>query len=110
MWIFTSNAFLSIVAHRDNTDMRLVRARSPGDIEVVFPEAEVFEDKNADYQYRAIIPADDVASVLARQVLEMDYDNFKNSIPAAKQDYHDACLHVWHTMYGLQKKEKYFAE
>ena len=36
MWVFLSDAFLSIVAHRDDPDALLVRARRQGDIECVF--------------------------------------------------------------------------
>ncbi|MDP8244753.1 MAG: hypothetical protein P9L94_11770 [Candidatus Hinthialibacter antarcticus] len=102
MWIFTSNAFLSIVVHKNDPSIRLVRGRCNGDIEAVFPDANVFEDVAADYRYRAVIPVDDVACVLAKHVLEMDYTNFKNSIPNEKHDYHNACLQVWQTMHGLQ--------
>ena len=55
MWIQFNNAFLSIVENRENRVELLVRARVKGDIEKVFPEADVFEDNNADYKYRAFI-------------------------------------------------------
>ena len=32
-----------------------MRARVKGDVERVFPNAETFEDLNADYRYRALI-------------------------------------------------------
>ena len=50
MWIQLNNAFLSIVENRKKTTELLVRARVRGDIEKVFPEADVFEDNNADYK------------------------------------------------------------
>ena len=56
MWIQFNNAFLSIVENRDNKLELLVRARIKGDIEKIFPEADVFEDDSADYKYRAFIP------------------------------------------------------
>ena len=42
MWIQFNNAFLSIVENRDNKLELLVRARIKGDIEKIFPEADVF--------------------------------------------------------------------
>lgn len=105
MWIFTPNAFLSIVADRDNPDRRLVRARCQGDIEALFPDANVFEDETTDYRYRAFLPAAEVAARIASSIQAMDYPNFKDAIPQEKEDYHNACVGVWSIMLGLQKKE-----
>ena len=55
MWIQFNNAFLSIVENRGNKLELLVRARIKGDIEKIFPEADVFADDSADYKYRAFI-------------------------------------------------------
>ena len=80
MWIQFNNAFLSIVENRENTTELLVRARVKGDIEKVFPEADVFEDNNADYKYRAFISKVIVAEKIMLKVTEINYDNFKNSV------------------------------
>ncbi len=88
--------------HKDDPSIRLVRARCKGDIEAVFPEADVFEDATADYRYRALIPVDDVAFVIAKQVVEMGYTNFINSIQSNKHEYNNACMDVWRVMRGLQ--------
>lgn len=104
MWVFTSKAFLSIVAHKDDPSIRLVRARCKGDIEAVFPDVDVFEDAMADYRYRAVIPVDEVAFVIGLQVFDMDYTNFKNSIPSDKHEYHSTCMDVWCVMRGLQEE------
>ena len=80
MWIQFNNAFLSIVENRENTTELLVRGRVKGDIEKVFPEADVFEDNNADYKYRAFISKAIVAEKIMLKVTEINYDNFKNSV------------------------------
>ena len=80
MWIQFNNAFLSIVENREKTIELLVRARVKGDIEKVFPEADVFEDNNADYKYRAFISKAIVAEKIMLKVTEINYDNFKNSV------------------------------
>jgi hypothetical protein len=41
MWVFLNDSFLSIVAHRTEPGVLLVRARTAGDIEAVFPQAHV---------------------------------------------------------------------
>ena len=41
--------------NKDNKLELLVRARIKGDIEKIFPEADVFEDDSADYKYLSLI-------------------------------------------------------
>lgn len=101
MWIFMNNAMLSIVAHRDRPAALLVRARLRGDIERVFPEAQVAETPGADYRFRAVLPAGTVARVLAGAVAAIRYDNFKASVaePRRASAYHD----VWYVMLEEQQ-------
>jgi hypothetical protein len=93
VWIFLNDAFLSIVAHRDDPDALLVRARRQGDIERTFPGAAVSETPAADYRYRATLPRQKVADALAATVAGIDYPNFKASV--ADPDRHDAYLECW---------------
>lgn len=102
MWIFTSKAFLSIVEFPGESDMLWVRARFPGHIEAVFPGVEVKETPAADYRYRATVPRDAVARWMAREVQDLKYGNFKQSI--VENFYHDACLSVWTEMFIWSKK------
>ncbi|HRT22305.1 MAG TPA: hypothetical protein P5318_19520 [Candidatus Hydrogenedentes bacterium] len=102
MWIFTSHGMLSVVAHRTQPDDLLVRAREPGVIEALFPEAKVKTTPNADYRYRAAISRGHVAVVLANKLFRLGYTNFKASISASKQAYNDACMDVWSRMSELQ--------
>ena len=93
MWIFLNNAMLSIVAHRDHDDALLVRARAAGDIERVFPAADTWEDAQADYRYRAVIPRDQVARAVAESVAGVHYTNFKGSV--SEHARHDWYMDVW---------------
>ena len=56
MWIFSEEAYLSVVEDKTNPDMLLVRARVKGDIEKHFPDSITTETPDADYLYRASIP------------------------------------------------------
>ncbi len=103
MWLFTSKSFLSIVVDKDDPDRRLVRARTKGDIKEMFPDANVFENDEADYRYRAFVSTNDISLTLVQYIEDMDYKNFKDSIPFEKKKYHDACYGVWSIMLGLQK-------
>jgi len=80
MWIFLSDSFLSIVAHRLLPDMLLVRARQAGDIETIFPAAAVEYTPERDYHYRTVLPRHEVSQMLSHQIEWISYDNFKNSV------------------------------
>ena len=102
MWIFTNKAFVSIVEFPGEPELLWVRARFPGHIEAVFPEAVVSETPENDYRYRAKIDRDAAARWLSREVQEVRYGNFKQSI--GETFYHDACLSVWTEMFIWSKK------
>ena len=95
---------MSIVQHRYQRGMLLVRARFEGDIERVFPGAQVAVTPDADYLYRASVLASHVGEVIADQLVDIDYDNFKNSV---SEDWrHDLYLGAWSHMKGAQDAEK----
>ena len=101
MWIQFNNSFLSIVENRDNKLELLVRARIKGDIEKIFPEADVFEDNNADYKYRAFISKAKVAARMMLKITEINYDNFKNSVKEFERK--NVYNNVWVELRKLQK-------
>ncbi len=98
MWIFQNDSFLSVVEHRDQPGMLLVRSRVEGDIQKVFPAVEVFQIGDADYRYRAIVSRDDLKAALAAAVDGIDYPNFKNSIAKEDVKRKQAYLSVWTAM------------
>jgi hypothetical protein len=106
MWLFLNDAFLSIV-HKDCPEgSLLVRARRPGDIEKVFGRrTKVTRATDADYLYRAVIERDEVTRAIQREVLRIDYGNFKDSI----NDFalHEAAARVWGAMASLQNPPPY---
>lgn len=103
MWIFLSNSFLSIVDKGDESGKTLlVRARRKGDIERVFPDAEVVEGTGTDYQFRARIDREEVAQRMADEVRNTRYENFKSTV--RERGRHDAYMGVWDEMYRFQQK------
>jgi len=102
MWVFLSGSFLSIVDKGDPTGQTLlVRARKAGDIEAVFPEAEVIEGGGTDYRYRARIDREQVAQAMADQVRSIRYGNFKATVK--DHDRHDAYMDTWQSMMRFQE-------
>jgi hypothetical protein len=100
MWIFLNDAYLSIVEHRDQPDMLIVRARVAGDIERVFPNVTAETDPAADYRYRATLHRRDVAEAIRQAVVAIDYPNFKDSVREPAR--HRAYAGVWSEMTALQ--------
>jgi hypothetical protein len=104
VWVFLTDSFLSIVAHRDRPGDLLVRARRQGDIENVFPSAEVSLDEHADYPWRAVISREDVADALAAQAREIGCTNFKAAVMEPER--HDVYMSIWSQARRLEKAVK----
>lgn len=104
-WICLNDAFLSFVSKDCKPSELLVRARRPGDIEKIFPEAKVTEYDKSDYQFRAVVTRVAVKAALAGEVDRIVYSNFKNSV--RDNPLHDAYNAVWSTMSRLQPKPPY---
>ena len=107
MWVTTTQGFYSVVAHRDEPDKLLVRARTREDIEALreqIPALEPFEDLDADYCHRAVVSRAEWVAALAQLVAELDYDNFKNAV-AERQGAERAALYavVWREFLRLQR-------
>lgn len=107
MWVFTNQAFLSIVSKDCRPDQLLVRARREGDIEKVFPNAVVKQTVGVDYLYRAVVSRAEVASTIANCLYEVDYANYKDSIPYADKELRHACGRVWSVMADMQRIPPY---
>ena len=102
MWIVLNKSFLSIVKNRNNDEELLVRSRVNGDIEKVFKDANVFEDLNADYRYRSYIKRSEVAKTISEELLNINYDNFKNSVSKDDKNRLNAYMNVWSSLHKMQ--------
>jgi hypothetical protein len=107
MWVFLSDAFLSIVApdsrhpkYDETKDVLIVRARKKEDINRVFPDATVEQSMGRDYRYRAAINRVEVAQMMFNRVMDNNATNFKNTVH--EDERHDAYNNVWEVMYNYQ--------
>jgi hypothetical protein len=108
MWIFTDTSFVSIVRPKNGKgrkDTLVVRGRVKGDIEALFPKAKVRVTPARDYLYRALISRKVVAEVLAKKIMDIDYDNYKYAITDKAEARHDAYLSVWWQLMNLQRDQ-----
>ena len=97
MWIFLSGGFLSIVAHRHKPNHFLLRARNMDHLKQAFPNAGSYKYTDSDYPHRADIEKNEVSDTIADYVMNISYDNFKNSI--SEQRYEHACHDIWDIMF-----------
>jgi hypothetical protein len=106
MWIFTDTSFVSIVRPKNGKgrkDTLVVRGRVKGDIEALFPKAKVRVTPARDYLCRALVSRKVVAEVLAKKIMDLDYDNYKDAIKDKAKDRHDAYLSAWWELMNLQR-------
>ena len=104
MWIMMNNSFLSVVKNINQPDELLVRSRVDGDIQKIFPGAKVVADVGTDYKYRSSIDKEIVSKAIEKEIKNIDYDNFKNSISFEDKKRHDIYFDVWIKLRELQIK------
>lgn len=102
MWVLLNDSTLSIVNKDCAPDELLVRARKRGDIEKVFPAAEVIDGTGTDYRFRARVSRSAVAAAVAERITDIDYGNFKNSVQ--EHDRHMAYMKTWNALLPLQRE------
>ena len=110
MWLFTSKSFLSVVADKDQPDgpKLLVRSRVQGDIEEIFPNADVNETPQGDYRFRAWIAREEDAQAVSRYGDELSYPNCNNSVTDKQRL--NQLMEVWQTMYNHQEDRIHSAD
>jgi hypothetical protein len=104
MWIFLKEGMLSIVDKATRPNHLVVRARRAGELETFFPKAIVEEGGGTDYRFRAEVPREEVAEVIAWHVLTLDYPNFKGAVEDGPR--HHAYSDVWAVMRSYQTSTK----
>lgn len=117
MWLMTKIGFFSVVAHRDDSETMLVRARVRGDLEALqglwgkldYPDlaglgmtpSEIIDTPDADYAHRIFMPKW-IWVILAEKLAEgIDYPNFKAAVHGNwRRD--QAYFRIWQEMKLLQ--------
>ena len=114
MWIFVADAFISVVAHPDDGELAIVRARHPDHIENLFPWAEVWEIPDSqhgyevhanDYRYKATVSREAIKAEMAERVDQLSTESFR----AAIEDplYYDACARARKHLHAMQPGSVY---
>jgi hypothetical protein len=111
MWLITERGFYSVVAHRDEPNHLIVRARVRADLvalEALAPliDVRIMETPDADYSYRAIVTREDWQAAVAVLTAGIDYDNVKGMV-AERQGPERAAIYsnVWADLLALEDME-----
>ena len=112
MWLVTTLGFFSVVAHRDDLDLVLVRGRSGEDLaqlrafaaERQIPLPDVLATPTADYGCRLFVTRQDWEQLAAALAAGIDYPNFKEAVHGdAGRD--AAYLQMWAAMRRFQAQK-----
>lgn len=120
MWICMNDAFLSIV--NDPTDYRTLQVRARDrqhlvnfwkELKPKLGEAQfealiassIEHTPDRDYQWRSFVYREDVANIISNQILNIYYNNFKDSV----EDYKLASAYsrVWSQMIVIDEPDRY---
>jgi len=116
MWIFTGFGYFSVIEHRKDKDLLLVRSRVKGDLEQLKAKClpnlgEIVETPTgADYPYRALAWRVEFAEAMKKAVEKIDYTNFKSGISRTQGSArHDLYMRVWSIMKSAEDTMKRIA-
>jgi len=113
MWLFTKLGFFSIVYKLPCMKGELlVRTRCREDMEALSKKLSqssnfngtIIESKDSDYTYRMVVPRSVLAPFMADLMNNLDYANFKGTIPYNDRLRHSAYFKCWDAMYEWQEK------
>jgi hypothetical protein len=104
IFFLLAQCMVSIVAHRQDRKVVVVRARAKEHLEAFFAgahsEPEIIETQAADYRWRVYCTRDLARTMLTRAFDGINYPNFKNSVRDARL--HRAYSRVWGVMRDYQ--------
>lgn len=118
MWVFFTEGFVSIVAHRDKPVTMLVRARAREHLEAFVrasvqacwvAEVDIQHTPDADYEWRCEMFAYVVSSTVGHLAAMVDKDhvtNFKAHNKVSDPAWRDALHDVWGVCHDYQERAR----
>lgn len=107
MWVLMNDAFFSVVQHREEKDVLVVRARVREDLIAAFSvEADsIIESTDSDYRFRIFVTRRELKKALSTYIDDyLDYDNFKGSIHPKDKLRYSVYMSVWAVLLKWQEK------
>lgn len=105
MWIVMNDSFISIVEDRNDESKVVVRARVREDLLNTFPDKldHLIETSDSDYRFRMFLDRDYVSDRMMNKIQDIDYYNFKSSIPSTERWRYKAYEKIWAVMFDIQE-------
>ncbi len=102
MWVFTTSGFVSAVL-KDGAIQVRARDRKSLELLVKATGAEVVATPLADYPYRIAISNEQFAGWITKQVLAIDYKNFKSEVADTRgYGFAKPLNQVWSVMHDVE--------
>jgi hypothetical protein len=104
MWIATKDGLLSAVQSRKSKGLMVVRGRNRRHLVKLAKESgrPIHRTDDADYPYRVFVSRSTLATFLVKEVLDINYANFKDSVK--DKQYSDFLLRTWAAGLALERK------
>ena len=105
MWMITKVGLFSVVAHRADSEVMLIRARNREHLDLLSDtnptgELEILASPDADYPYRVIMDKARWGIIAEWLVYEIDYPNFKDACSNCL-DLSDRYIKFLHAVWAL---------
>jgi len=104
MWLFTTQGFISVVAHSEDADTLLVRARDEGSL-LSLQEATgatLTQTPSADYPCRIEVLREAYGAWVLEEISRLTYSNFKSHMWSARPEFGGALHEVWAAMHAVE--------
>ena len=100
MWHCFNDGFVSAVQDRNKLDSLVIRSRKKKILQNLFPNAEIIVGGSTDYNYRVFCSKKEWSKIVADRIMNIGYDNFKNSV--SDDDLHNLYAKFWSLHYAYQ--------
>lgn len=106
MWLYTTIGFFSVVAHREDGQTLLIRARTREDLDELrrrhLPDLEIQDSADGDYPHCALLERSEWEYALARLAADVDYLSFEDAIRGSQgEDRANLYQRVWDAVRDL---------
>ena len=109
MWIMTTDGFYSVVKKPGQEKEVTVRSRVKTDLEKLLnklnSEKTIQERVGTDYPFRVLMSQTDWADYLQKTAMDIEYDNFKNTLDSSDHHRHEAYFNCWSALTSLEKED-----
>ena len=108
MWVFTESGFVSVIRHHSEAGKLVIRARDHQSLEGLANAIglDIEPTPGSDYPYRTVIDDNAFATWLSKQIMKINYTNYKSHMEDIRDHDFSSALHsVWSAMRQVEDGE-----